>query len=199
MTNLPFALKFPAVLRTISWKTSGRCFRHGHRQFGMGNRARPVLFLFTGLGARLRCAYLVVAALIALPFDFYAGYVRAHAAGRSDQTLANWLKGEAVPLVVRLVVASLLIWFPYRLIARSPRRSDFSELSDPASLPLIVFLLTFFWLAFPPFFNLLSRHIELEADRFGRVDSSEPRRGDDIRQGCSNQSRPRLGHFLLSL
>jgi STE24 endopeptidase len=30
-----------------------------------------------------------------------------------------------------------------------------------------VFLLTFFWLAFWPFFNLLARHIELEADRFG--------------------------------
>src|SRR5580698_8127542 len=97
--------------------------------------AIPLFFLFTGLGARLRqvcesisgrrwfwtvtlfaCAYLVLAALIALPFEFYAGYVRAHASGRSDQTLANWLTGEAVPLVVRLVVASLLIWFPYRLI-----------------------------------------------------------------------------------
>jgi STE24 endopeptidase len=259
--------------------------------------AIPLLFLFTGVGPRLRqvcesisgrrwfwtvtlfaCAYLVLAALIALPFDFYAGYVRAHAAGRSDQTLANWLKGEGVPLVVRLVIASLLIWFPYRMIARSPpaflalvalpvwvkplttaykplddhhlemrikalaarcgvtnipvlvggnstgvdgvgpthriylqsnlasvespdqieftighelkhyvmgdnraalaylaafllaglwfssrvgcaairrfsRRWGFSELSDPASLPLIVFLLTFFWLAFSPFFQ----------------------------------------------
>ena len=101
----------------------------------------PSSFLFTGLGARLRrvcesisgrrwfwtvtlfaCAYLVLAALIALPFDFYVGYVRAHAAGRSNQTLPNWLKGEGVQLAVRLVVASLLIWLPYRLIARSPRR-----------------------------------------------------------------------------
>lgn len=356
MANLPFALKFPAVLRTISWKTLLACIagvflartiahaelpvavpettvaelariREGNISwvaFRLLELAIPFLFLFTGLGARLRqvcesisgrrwfwtvtlfaCAYLVLAALVALPFDFYAGYVRAHAAGRSDQTLANWLKGEAVPLVVRLVVASLLIWFPYRLIARSPRRwwlycalalipvaflalvalpvwvkplttaykplddphlemrikalaarcgvtnipvlvggnstgvdglgpthriylqtnlasvespdqieftighelkhyvmADnrtalaylaafllaglwftyrvgraairrfsrrwgFSELSDPASLPLIVFLLTFFWLAFSPFFNLLARHIELEADRFG--------------------------------
>ena len=356
MTNLPFALKFPTVLRTISWKTLLACIagvllactiahaelpvavpettvaelariREGNISwvaFRLLELAIPLLFLFTGLGARLRqvcesisgrrwfwtvtlfaCAYLVLAALIALPFDFYAGYVRAHAAGRSDQTLTNWLKGEAVPLVVRLVVASLLIWFPYRLIARSPRRWwlycalalipvaflalvalpvwvkplttaykplddhhlemrikalaarcgvtnipvlvggnstgvdgigpthriylqsnlasvespdqieftighelkhyvmgdnraalaylaafllaglwftyrvgcaairrfsrrwGFSELSDPASLPLIVFLLTFFWLAFSPFFNLLARHIELEADRFG--------------------------------
>ncbi len=103
--------------------------------------AIPLIFLFTGLGARLRrmcesisghrwfwtvtlfaCAYLLLAALIALPFDCYAGYVQAHAAGRSDQTLANWLKSEEMPLAVRLIVASPLIWFPYRLIARSPRR-----------------------------------------------------------------------------
>jgi Zn-dependent protease with chaperone function len=286
--------------------------------------AIPLLVLFTGLGARLRrrcesisghrwfwtvtlfvCAYLVLAALISLPFEFYAGFVQQHAAGRSDQTLPNWLKGEGVQLAVRLVVASLLIWLPYRLILRSPRRwwlycalaltpvaflalvalpvwirplttnynplddrpeeariealaarcgvahvpvfvggnstsvdglgptnrivlqtnlaevetpdqiqftvahelkhyvmgdnwkalaiitafllagfwlTDrlgraairrfsrpwgFSELSDPASFPLIVFLLTVLWLATLPFFNLFARHIELEADRFG--------------------------------
>jgi len=286
--------------------------------------AIPLIFLFTGLGSRLRrmcesisgrrwfwtvtlfaCAYLILAALIALPFDFYGGFVQPHAAGWSHQTLPNWLKGEGVQLIVRLVLASLLIWLPYRLIARSPRRwwlycalalipvaflamvawpvwvdplttnykplddppletriealaarcsivnipvlvggnstgvtglgptnrivlqtnlasvetpdqivftighelkhyvmgdnwkglaiiaafllagfwlTDrlgcaairrfsqrwgFSELSDPASLPLIVFLLTFLWLAILPFFNLFSRHIELEADRFG--------------------------------
>jgi STE24 endopeptidase len=286
--------------------------------------AIPLFFLFAGLGARVRrvCesisghrrfwtvtlfvgAYLILAALIALPFDFYAGYVQAHAAGRSDQTLPNWLKGEVVHLAVNLVVASLLIWFPYLLMVRSPRRwwlycalalipvaflalvalpvwvkpltttykplddrpletrikslaarcgvadipvlvggndtgvdglgptnriilqsnlasvespaqieftighelthyvmgdnwkalaiiavfllagfwlTDrlgraairrfsprwgFNELSDPASFPLIVFLLTFLWLAILPFFNMFARHIELEADRFG--------------------------------
>ena len=52
-------------------------------------------------------------------------------------------------------------------IHRFSRLWGFSELSDPASLPLIVFLLTFFWLAISPFFNMFSRHIDLEADRFG--------------------------------
>ncbi len=292
--------------------------------FRLLDLAIPLLILFTGLGARLRrmceslsghrwfwtltlfaCVYLVLAALIALPFDFYAGYIEAHVAGRSSQTLANWFKGEGVSVVVRLVVASLLIWIPYRLMVRSPRRwwlycalalipfaflalvalpvwikplttsykpladraldariktlasrcgvvnipvfvggnstevdglgptnrvilqsnlasvespdqieftighelkhyvmgdnwkalaiiaaflligfwlTDrlgraavrrfflrwgFSELSDPASLPLIVFILTFLWLATLPFFNMFARHIELEADRFG--------------------------------
>jgi Zn-dependent protease with chaperone function len=279
--------------------------------------AVPLFFLFTGLGARLRrgcenisgrrwfwtvtlfaCAYLALAALIVLPFDFYVGSV-------THQTLLNTLKGEGVQLAVMLGVASLLIWFPYLLIARSPRRwwlycalalvpvaflalvalpvwvkpltttykplddrlleariealaarcgvtnipvfvggdstrvdglgptnrivlqtnlasvespdqieftighelkhyvmgdnwkalaiiaafllaafwlTDrlgraairrfsrrwgFSELSDPASLPLIVFMLTILWLAILPSFNMFSRHIELEADRFG--------------------------------
>src|SRR5271156_6527990 len=99
--------------------------------------AIPLFFLFTGLGARLRricesisgrrwfwtvtlftSAYLVLAALIVLPFDFYVGFIQPHAAGWSP----HLLKGEGVQLAVRLVLASLLIWLPYRLIARSPRR-----------------------------------------------------------------------------
>jgi STE24 endopeptidase len=292
--------------------------------FRLLDLAIPLLILFTGLGARLRrmcesisghrwfstvtlfaCAYLVLAGLIALPFDFSAGYVWTHAAGWSHQALPDWLKGEGVQIAVKVVVAALLIWLPYKLIARSPRRwwlygalalfpfaflalialavwvkplttnykplqdgllktrietlaarcgvtnilvlvggnstgvdglgpthriyfqtnlasvespdqieftighelkhyvmgdnwtalayiagfllaglwlTDrvgraairrfsrrwgFSELSDPASFPLIVFLLTFFWLAFLPFFNLVARHVEHEADRFG--------------------------------
>ncbi len=292
--------------------------------FRLLSLAIPLLVLFTGLGARVRrmCesitgrrwfwtitlfafAYLILAALIALPFDFYAGYVQPHAAGHSDQSLRQWLKVDSVPLMVSLIAALLFIWIPYLLIATCPRRwwlccalamlpvaflamvawpvwvtplttnykplkdraletriealaarcgidhipvvvggnstmvtgvgptsrivlqrnlaavetpdeilftvghemkhyilhdawkgmaiitafllagfwlTDrlgraavgrfsrcwgFRELSDPASFPLIVFLLTFLWLAFVPCFNLISRHIEHEADRFG--------------------------------
>jgi STE24 endopeptidase len=103
--------------------------------------AIPLFFLFTGLGSRLRrmcesisggrwfwtvtlfvCAYLVMAALIALPFDYYVDYIQPHVAGWSHQTLPNLLRGDGAQLVVQLVLASLLIWLPYRLIARSPRR-----------------------------------------------------------------------------
>jgi STE24 endopeptidase len=284
--------------------------------------AIPLFFLFTGFGARLRrvcesisgrrwfltvtlfvCAYLLVAAVIALPLDYFAGYIQPH--GWGHPTLSNVLKEDGAQLVVGLVLASLFIWLPYRLIAKSPRhwwlystlallpvaflalvawpvwvdpltttykplddrplearidalaarcgiahipvlvggnstrvtglgptnrivlqndlasvetpdqivftighelkhyvmgdnwkglaiiavlllvgfwltdrlgrvalrrfsgRWGFSELSDPASFPLILFMLTFLWLAILPFFNLFSRHIELEADRFG--------------------------------
>ena len=67
-------------------------------------------------------AYLVLAALITMPFEFYLDYVQPHAAGWSKQTFPNWLKGEGVQLGVRMVVVALLIWLPYRLIAKSPRR-----------------------------------------------------------------------------
>ena len=118
--------------------------RHGDiywAAFRLLSLAIPLLVLFTGLGARLRrrceslsghrwfwtltlfaCAYLVLAALIAMPFDFYAGYVQPHAAGHSDQSLLNWLKGDSVPLLVNLIAGSLFIWIPYLLIARSPHR-----------------------------------------------------------------------------
>jgi len=101
--------------------------------------AIPLLFLFTGFGARLcrrceaicgdrwfwtltlfACAYLLLAELLVLPFEFYFGYLPAHAMG--SLTMSNWLKNESVQLAVRLVLASLLLWLPYRLIARSPRR-----------------------------------------------------------------------------
>jgi hypothetical protein len=73
--------------------------------------AIPLFFLFTGLVARLRrmcesisghrwfwtvplfaCAYLVLAALIALPFDYYVGYIQPHYSGWSRQSLLNVLR-----------------------------------------------------------------------------------------------------------
>jgi STE24 endopeptidase len=78
----------------------------------------------------------------------------------------NW-KGLAI------ISAFLLVgfWLVDRLGRAAIRRFSpswgFSELSDPASFPLIVFLLTVLWLAVLPFFNLFARHIEIEADRFG--------------------------------
>jgi len=78
----------------------------------------------------------------------------------------NW---KALAIIAAFLLAGF--WLTDRLgraaIRRFSRRWGFSEISDPASLPLIVFLLTFIWLAILPFFNLFARHIELEADRFG--------------------------------
>jgi Zn-dependent protease with chaperone function len=78
----------------------------------------------------------------------------------------NW---KALAIIAAFLLAGF--WLTDRLgraaIRRFSPRWGFSELSDPASLPLIVFTLIFLWLAILPFFNLFARHIELEADRFG--------------------------------
>lgn len=53
------------------------------------------------------------------------------------------------------------------LIARFHGRFGFDELSDPASFPLGIFILTLTWLCVLPVFNWFGRHVEFEADRFG--------------------------------
>ncbi len=72
------------------------------------------------------------------------------------------------------IIAVLLLtgfWLTHRIgravMARFGRWIGFQELSDPASLPLIVLIITAYWLCVLPAFNWYGRSIEHEADRFG--------------------------------
>ena len=101
----------------------------------------PALLLFTGWGARLRmacarlargnryatltlfaAAYLVLAALVLAPLDYWRDIASEQALGRPGDPPAPWLLGEIVPLLVKIVGAALFLWIPYWLIAKSPRR-----------------------------------------------------------------------------
>ncbi|HEY2068170.1 MAG TPA: M48 family metalloprotease [Rhizomicrobium sp.] len=103
--------------------------------------AIPLLFLVTGLGARLRSAcaklaggnrfwtltlfalaYLVLSAILRAPFDYYRDYLSLQGTASFDETPASWALQEAVSLGAKLVVAGLFVWIPYALIRRSPRR-----------------------------------------------------------------------------
>ena len=98
--------------------------------------ALPALLLVTGWGARLRtacarrhgtlalfaCAYLILAALVVLPLDYWRDIANEQALGRPGDPLGSWLLGEAVPLLVKMIAAALFLWIPYWLIAKSPRR-----------------------------------------------------------------------------
>jgi STE24 endopeptidase len=112
--------------------------------FWVFGRAWAILLLgtlaFSGASARLRTwaqrigrtwfftvglyvvMYLAVVFVIDLPLSFYLGFVRLHAYGLSNQTLAKWLHDEATGLIVEMVVGFALTWVPYLLLARSPRR-----------------------------------------------------------------------------
>ncbi len=66
--------------------------------------------------------YLTIVFLIDLPLAFFEGFVRQHAYGLSNQSLARWLGNSFISLGVDLVVGFALTWVPYLLLARSPRR-----------------------------------------------------------------------------
>lgn len=100
----------------------------------------PALILFSGFSALLRNLargigrhwFLIVAlyavlltvttALLGLPLAYYEGYVRQHAYGLSTQSFGRWsgewLKGVAVSGLG----LSIVLWIPYLLLRRSPRR-----------------------------------------------------------------------------
>jgi STE24 endopeptidase len=100
----------------------------------------PGVLAFSGASARLRILaqwlgrgwfltiglytvlYLTIVFLIDLPLAFLEGFVRQHAYGLSNQSLARWLGKSFIGLGVDLAVGFALTWVPYLLLARSPRR-----------------------------------------------------------------------------
>jgi len=100
----------------------------------------PALFLFTGLSARIRnwaehlgkkwvfvigiyfVIFFVITFVIDLPLSYYAGYVREHAYGLSNQTLGKWFGDALKGLLVGLIIGTLFLWVPYLLLKKSPHR-----------------------------------------------------------------------------
>jgi STE24 endopeptidase len=100
----------------------------------------PAALLFTGASSRLRrlafrlgrrwlpslilyaCLFTLVMAILNLPLSYYAGFVRQHAYGLSNQTLEKWISDWLKGVVVGAVGLSLVLWIPYLLLQRSPRR-----------------------------------------------------------------------------
>lgn len=100
----------------------------------------PALILFTGWSSRLRdlarrigrkwffvvavyfVLYSAISYLLWLPMEYYQDYVREHAYGLSNQTFDGWLGDSVIGFVVNTVLGGLLLWIPYLLLKRSPRR-----------------------------------------------------------------------------
>ena len=100
----------------------------------------PALFLWTGFSARMRdwatrigrkwffvvaiywVIFTLVSMVIDLPRVYYEEFVRQHAYGLSNQTIGKWASDQLANLGVTLVIGALVLWIPYLLLARSPRR-----------------------------------------------------------------------------
>jgi Zn-dependent protease with chaperone function len=129
----------------------------------------PALILFSGLSARIRnlarrigrkwyftlviygVIYTVLVAIVGLPLAYYSDFVREHAYGLSNQTFGKWFGDSLRSLALGLVGLALVLWIPYLLLRKSPRR--WWLWTGVAMVPLVVLLL---WLApvvIEPMFN----------------------------------------------
>jgi Zn-dependent protease with chaperone function len=100
----------------------------------------PALFLFTGFSAKIRnwaqslgrkwffiigiyfIIFAVISFAIDLPLSYYEGFVRQHQYDLSNQTFTKWFGDEIKSLLVALVLGVLVLWLPYLLLRKSPRR-----------------------------------------------------------------------------
>jgi STE24 endopeptidase len=128
-----------------------------------------VLLLATGLSASLRNAarrigrnwfftivvyfalFTIVTTIVDLPLSYYTEYVREHAYGLSNQTFGKWSGDTLKSLAVACIVGALVMWVPYLLLRKSPRR--WWLYTAIALMPFIVLanLVAPIWIA--PLFN----------------------------------------------
>jgi Zn-dependent protease with chaperone function len=128
-----------------------------------------VVLLATGFSARMRnvarrfgrywfftvviyfILFTMLTTVIDLPLSYYGEYVRQHAYGLSNQTFAKWFGDTLKSLGVACLVGSLLLWIPYLLLRKSPKR--WWLYSAVALAPFIVLanLVAPIWIA--PLFN----------------------------------------------
>jgi len=151
----------------------------------------PLALLFTGLSARIRdlarrvgrkwyFTLVVYGAIVtvlfwavSLPLAYYEGFVREHAYGLSTQGAGKWLGDSVKLMAIGVLTFALVMWVPYLLLRKSPRR--WWLWTALAAIPLLA---ATFWLqplVIDPLFNqfgpmhdrALEARILAEAERAG--------------------------------
>lgn len=129
----------------------------------------PALLLWTGLSARMRdwartlgrkwffivaiywVLFTIVTTAIDLPRVYYEQFVRQHAYGLSNQTLGKWTSDQLANLGVSLVIGALVLWVPYLLLLKSPRRWWIYTSALAAPFIILIVLVQPVWI--DPLFN----------------------------------------------
>jgi Zn-dependent protease with chaperone function len=129
----------------------------------------PALLLFSGLSSRIRTLaqrvgrrwlgtlvvyallFTVVTAVLTLPLSYYTGFLRQHEYGLSNQSQTDWIQDWLKGVAISGLGLSILLWIPYLLLRRSPRR--WWLYAGLASLPVaaLVLVITPIWV--DPIFN----------------------------------------------
>jgi Zn-dependent protease with chaperone function len=171
-----------------------RYYRSGNLLWGVGTALSlliPLLLLYSGLSSWLRSLafrggrswlpslmlyallFTLVTAVLSLPIAYYEGFLRQHAYGLSNQSLAKWAGDWVKELLVSGLGLALVLWLPYLLLRRSPRR--WWLYAGLATGPLAALLLIVAPVWIDPLFNdfgpmrdkALERRILQLADRAG--------------------------------
>ena len=129
----------------------------------------PACILFTGLSAFIRSrvarvkggwpvtlalywvAFVVISALITLPWDYYIGFVRPHSFDLSNQTLAKFFQDWAIGLALNAVIGALFLWIPYLVLRNSPKR--WWIYTSALAVPFIVLQILVSPILIAPLFN----------------------------------------------
>jgi Zn-dependent protease with chaperone function len=156
----------PPSAKAVDYYRSGNVLWVVNQLWGL---LLPSAFLFTGLSARIRdwarrlgrywffavCLYFIIFfslySLLSLPLTYYESYVRGHAYGMSNQTFGKWLGDALKMFVLGTVVGVVLLWVPYLLIRKSPRRWWLYTWLLAVPLVFVAVLVTPVWIE--PLFN----------------------------------------------
>jgi STE24 endopeptidase len=65
-------------------------------------------------------AYSIINYLLDMPLSFYAGFIRKHSYGLSNQKLNKWIGDSLKGFLLSVVLGSALVWIPYYMIKSYP-------------------------------------------------------------------------------
>ncbi len=129
----------------------------------------PAVLLFSGISARIRSLsqrigrrwfpslvlyavlFTLLVAVATVPLSYYAGYVRQHQYGLSNQSFGSWAGDWIKGVALGGAGLAAVLWIPYLLLRRSPRR--WWLYAGLASLPLTALLLVITPVWVDPLFN----------------------------------------------
>jgi STE24 endopeptidase len=142
----------------------------------------PAALLFTGFSARMRnlaqrvgrkwvfvaAVYAILFSLVTfvldLPLSYYTEFVRQHAYGLSNQTLAKWVSDTLKSLMVSLIIMALVLPGIYFFLRKSQRR--WWLWTGLAAVPFMVVMMLIAPIWIEPLFNKFGpmKDKSLEAD-----------------------------------
>jgi Zn-dependent protease with chaperone function len=145
---------------------SGGSTRLRRMAYRIGRRWFPSLLIYAVL-------FTLSYAVLTLPLAYSEGYARQHAYGLSTQSLEKWLSDWLKGVAVSGVGLALVLWIPYLLLRRSPRR--WWLYAGLATAPIAAFTLLVSPIVLDPLFNkfgpmedrVLEARILALADRAG--------------------------------